>query len=692
MTILEDTLPLWEIRNLSKAFPGVQALEEVSLDVRRGEVHALIGENGSGKSTLAKCLAGVHQPESGRMLLNGEAVVFHHPLDAKAHGVATIYQEFSLIPTLSVAENIFLGRPFLMRRTRLIDWEKLRQETLQTLDQLSIYIHPKAIVQDLSVAEQQLVEISKAISQESTLLIMDEPTAALGLGETQRLLGLIRRLAAQGKAILYISHRLDEVFEVADRVTVLKDGHLVGTQRISDIKMNDAVRMMVGVDISQHYPKEVHRTDEPILEVQELSTDQGIDQVSFTVHAGEVLGLGGMVGAGRTEIAQAIFGIDRRTSGKIKLQGKEVNFSSPAQAIGAGVGLISENRKADGLFFNFEGPENITIANLSTIRRGVFLDLRREERLASEYIDKLNITKTALHRSVRFLSGGNQQKVVIARWLFSKAKLLILDEPTQGIDIGAKLEVYGVINELTEQGIGIILISSDYPELLAMSDRIVVVRDGKILHTAEANQLSEYQLMAIASGADPEELAGSGIDLQALAAPHVRLLSERLGLEIQLGILNPEPFNLEILLTFKQEQFDYTGSNHLVNLLGLSPAIGKVLLAFNPQRAPAWVEANADQLPADSQDFLVELERIRKAGYATEEGQFEKDMRGVAAPILDRDGKAIAAIGVRGLAAHFSDEIDDSKLRTALVNTALTISHDLGYKNHSEEQPSEPKR
>ncbi|MEJ2601615.1 MAG: ATP-binding cassette domain-containing protein, partial [Anaerolineales bacterium] len=376
--------------------------------------------------------------------------------------------------------------------------------------------------------------------------------------------------------------------------------------------------------------------------------------------------------------------------GKIKLQGKEVNFTSPAQAINAGVGLISENRKADGLFFNFKGPENITIANLSSIRRGMFLDLGREERFASQYIDKLNITKTALHRSVRFLSGGNQQKVVIARWLFSKARLLILDEPTQGIDIGAKLEVYGVINELTEQGIGIILISSDYPELLAMSDRIAVVRDGKILHTAEANQLSEYQLMAIASGADPEELTGSGLDLQALAAPHIRLLSERLGLEVQLGILDLERFNLEYLLTFKQEQFDYTGMNHMVNLLGSSPAIGKVLLAFNPERVSEWLDEHADQLDVARQDFLQELEEIQKAGYASEAIQFESSARGMAAPILDSEGKAVAAIGVRG--PDIPGDLDASTMRTAVVNTALTISHDLGYKNHNESTTSEPKR
>lgn len=497
-----NNTPLWELKEVSKEFPGVQALDDVSLTINSGEIHALIGENGSGKSTLAKCIAGVHQPESGQLLHTGKSVELFHPIDAQAHGVATIYQEFSLVPTLSVAENIFLGRP--LRRTRFsgIDWEEMRKQTSAILDQLSIRIDPNAIVRDLSVAEQQLIEIAKAMSRDSTLLIMDEPTAALGLMETQRLQELIRRLAGQGQAILYISHRLDEVFQIADRISVLKDGRCVGTSPTEELEMNDVIKMMIGLEIGQHYPKEVHVTPELCLEVHNISTESGVHDVSFDIRVGEVFGLGGMVGARRTEIAHAIFGFDQLTSGEILLQGKLVKFSSPSAAIKAGIGLVPENRKKDGLFFNFEGAPNITLSRLDLLMRGMFLNLAKEEQAGREYIDKLNITPTALERSVQYLSGGNQQKIVIARWLFSQAKLLIFDEPTQGVDIGAKIEVYRVMNELTSQGISVLLISSDYPELLAMSDRIAIVRDGRILHTSEADKLSEHRLLSIASGAE----------------------------------------------------------------------------------------------------------------------------------------------------------------------------------------------
>jgi len=497
--------PLWEIQELSKSFPGVQALDKVSMQIRRGEIHALIGENGSGKSTLAKCLAGAHQPDSGHMLKQGKPVNLGHPLEAREHGVAIIYQEFSLVPTLSVAENIFLGRPLTRAKTRFIDWDEMRRRTRHTLQALSIDIDPETIVQDLSVAEQQLVEIAKAMSSESTLLIMDEPTAALGLAETQRLMELIRQLASQGKAILYISHRLDEVYEVADRITVLKDGSLMASRPVDQLDMDEVVRLMIGVDIEQHYPKQVNARPEVCLEVRDLHTERGVDGVTFDVRVGEVLGLGGMVGAGRTEIARTLFGLDRRTAGEVRLYGHSVDFSSPTEAIRQGVGLVPENRKADGLFFNFEGPPNITISRLKALLSGPFLNLAEEQRRGQEYIKKLNITHTALERSVQYLSGGNQQKVVIARWLFSQAKLLILDEPTQGVDIGAKLEVYRVINELTSHGISIILISSDYPELLAMSDRVAIVRDGRILHIGPAKELTEYRLLSIASGADGNE-------------------------------------------------------------------------------------------------------------------------------------------------------------------------------------------
>ena len=502
MDMEKSDYPLWDLRKVSKAFPGVQALDDVSLSIDTGEIHALIGENGSGKSTLAKCIAGVHQPETGQLLHNGQVVELFHPLEAQEHGVATIYQEFSLVPTLSVAENIFLGKPLSKSRFGGIDWEAMRKQTSEILDQLSIHIEPDAIVRNLSVAEQQLIEIAKAMSMDSSLLIMDEPTAALGLLETKRLQDLIRHLAGQGKAILYISHRLDEVFQIADRISVLKDGRLVGTNPTADLEMNDVIKMMIGLEIGQHYPKEVNVTPELCLEVHNISTEAGVEDVSFDIRVGEVFGLGGMVGAVRTEIAQAIFGLDELVSGEIVLSGKPLQIKSPSMAIKSGIGLVPENRKEDGLFFNFNGAPNITLSRLDLILQGFFLNLRKEEQAGREYIDELNITPTALERSVQFLSGGNQQKVVIARWLFSQAKLLIFDEPTQGVDIGAKIEVYRVMNELTAQGISVLLISSDYPELLAMSDRVAIVRDGQILHISDADKLSEHRLLSIASGAE----------------------------------------------------------------------------------------------------------------------------------------------------------------------------------------------
>jgi ribose transport system ATP-binding protein len=338
---------------------------------------------------------------------------------------------------------------------------------------------------------------------------MDEPTAALGLTESNYLMELIRRLTAQNKAIIYISHRLDEVFEIADRVTVIKDGRCVITAPISELKMGDVVRMMIGFDIEQHYPKEIHVQDIPCLEVENLSTDNGVNNVSFTIKVGEVFGLGGMLGSGRTEIARAIYSVDRVTGGKIRLNGKEVRFHSPNNAIAAGIGLIPENRKVDGSFFNFDGPKNITISHLKDLLRGPWLSLSRENKVGITYINKMNISRTALERSVQFLSGGNQQKVIIARWLFSRARLLIMDEPTQGIDIGAKHEIYKVINELTASGISVLLISSDFPELLAMCDRVAVVRDGSILQIPEGERMSEFELISKASGIDSDEETGS---------------------------------------------------------------------------------------------------------------------------------------------------------------------------------------
>jgi ribose transport system ATP-binding protein len=491
---------LWSARGIFKSFPGVQALDDVSLDVFPGEVHALIGENGSGKSTLVKCIAGVHSRDEGELLYGGAPALFHNPTEARAHGISTIYQEFSLVPTLSVAENIFLGNYRTKKATGLIDWPVMRENTRRVLEELSLTLDPDAIVSTLSTAEQQLVEIAKAISIDSSLLIMDEPTAALGLTETKHLMDLIRRLTAQGKAILYISHRLDEVFEIADRVTVLKDGRRVATAPISELKVGEVVRMMVGFDVGQHYPKERNVQDRPRLEVEHLSTDNGVHDVSFTVNVGEVFGLGGMLGSGRTEIVRAIYGLDRITGGHIRMDGREVRFRSPAEAIEGGVGVIPENRKTDGSFLNFDGPKNITISRLKALLQGPWLNLGRERKIGEAYVKKMNISGAAMDRSVQYLSGGNQQKVIIARWLFSEARLLIMDEPTQGIDIGAKHEIYNVLNELTAKGISVLLISSDFPELLAMSDRVAVVRDGHILQITEGDRMSELELISTASG------------------------------------------------------------------------------------------------------------------------------------------------------------------------------------------------
>jgi ribose transport system ATP-binding protein len=496
---MSDRVPMWELRNVSKAFPGVQAVAEVSVAFFSGEIHALVGENGSGKSTLVKMLAGVHRPDAGEILFQDRPVTLTDPTVARAHGVAMIYQEFSLVPTLTVAENVFMGR--LPRvGTGFVDWRTIRQRAMAVLDQLGIAIDPDAIVSSLSVAEQQLVEIAKAISAESNLLIMDEPTTALALAETRRLHELIRRLAQRGRSILYISHRLNEIVGLADRVTVLKDGHLVGTEPAADLSLSAIVRMMIGTEVKDHYPKERHTAAEPLLEVTDLRTETGVNGVSFSVQRGEVFGLGGMIGAGRTEIGRTLFGADRMTAGSIKLNGRPVHFNSPRDAVAAGVALIPENRKTEGLFFNFSGIPNVTVSRLTALLRGPLLSLRREQRLGRQQFQELRIDPAAERKSVRFLSGGNQQKVVIARWLFSHAKLLILDEPTQGIDIGAKLEVYRLINLLAARGLGIILISSDYPELLAMSDRVAIVREGRILSIAPANQLTEYSLIATASG------------------------------------------------------------------------------------------------------------------------------------------------------------------------------------------------
>ncbi len=493
--------PLWELESLSKYFPGVKAIDGIDLKIYPGEIHGLVGENGSGKSTLVKCLSGVHLPTSGRIYHKGQPITIHDPLVARSLGVATIFQELSLVPSMTVAENVFLGHlPKRRRAPVVVDWAEIGRRSEQLLERLGIRLKADAIVAELSVAEQQMVEIAKALSLEASLLIMDEPTASLGMDEVARLHELVRNLARQGCAVIYISHRLDEVVGLVDTVTVMKDGRIVAHEPISNIDLERIVSLMIGGDFRSHYPKEHNKTGEVLLRAEDIQTAHGVRGASFVLHRGEVFGLAGLIGTGRTSIAHALFGIDRIVKGSLRSPGPtgaelDSRFASPRQAITGGVALLTEDRKSTGLFMNFTGVHNISIAKLALISRSGVLDLGREQRLAQRHFEKLRITPTAGDRSVQFLSGGNQQKIIIARWMFSEADVFILDEPTQGIDVGAKVEVYNLINELTREGKGIILISSDFEELLAISDTIGVVTDGRIVEVRDAREIDKKYLV-----------------------------------------------------------------------------------------------------------------------------------------------------------------------------------------------------
>jgi ribose transport system ATP-binding protein len=498
--------PIWEVRHISKTFPGVRAVDGASLDLCAGEVHALVGENGSGKSTLAKCLSGTYQPDEGEILHRGRVLQLRDPNAAKSLGVATFYQELSLVPSLSVAENVYLGR--LPGKAGLVSWTSARRGALAALRRLDVPIDPDRPVGELSVAEQQLVEIAKAISTgEITLLILDEPTAALSPDEVERLHGVVRALARDA-AVLYISHRLEEVLSVAEVVSVIRDGRIVSERRTAEVSVREVARMMIGGELEEYFHRGDATVDEqPLLEARDLRTKAGVRGVDLALRRGEVLGLGGLIGSGRTEIGRALFGADRLSGGEVRLEGRPLRLRSPADAIAAGIGYLAENRKADGLFFNLLAPPNITIARLDRISSGPLMALGREWRRARALVRELRLSPGAERRNVAFLSGGNQQKLVLARWLFAEARVLLLDEPTQGIDVGAKREVYDLIDELTGRGVAIVLISSDYPELLSISDRIAVVRDGRIVHTAAQGELSQQELIELASAGPAREAA-----------------------------------------------------------------------------------------------------------------------------------------------------------------------------------------
>jgi ABC-type sugar transport system ATPase subunit len=494
---MPERVPLWELRNVTKTFPGAKANDNVSLAVFSGEIHGLLGENGCGKSTLIKLFAGAHQPDSGLILKEGVPISIATPAAARAKGIATVFQEFSIVPSLSVAENIWLGR--LPQRNGQVHWSAMAASAEQLLTRMNVAIDPMAIVSSLSVAEQQLVEIAKALAADASMLILDEPTTALGLAEIAQLHQLLELLKASGTAILYISHRLDEVVELVDVATIMKDGRIVSPASETRVELKYIVRKMIG-EMAEHFPKEHNSREETLLEVRKLSTKNRVHNVSFSVKRGEVLGLGGVLGSGRTEIARALFGIDRLTGGEIIWKGRRVNFSVPEEAIRSGIAYVPENRKSDGLFFNLTGFPNLSMARLDRLGGRFRLNLRREVKEGRRLVKDLEISPAAETKTVDLLSGGNQQKIVVGRWLFAGAELFILDEPTQGIDIGAKIAVYKLINALTGEGKSVILISSDHDELLSMADRIAIVRHGRVAAVRSAREVSKLDLVTAASG------------------------------------------------------------------------------------------------------------------------------------------------------------------------------------------------
>jgi ribose transport system ATP-binding protein len=488
---------LLELRNISKSFPGVKALDDVSFAVRSGEVHMCLGENGAGKSTLMKVLCGAYQADGGQILYKGEPVTIASPADARRYGIAVIFQEFSLVPYLDIAQNIFLGREFKGRFPGSIDHARIEAEAKKVLDGIGFDIDPRTPVHKLAVAQQQMVEIAKALSQNARILVMDEPTSSLSDRETERLFAMIRRLKADGVAIVYISHRMAEVFELGDRITVLRDGKRVGSMLPSETNPNTLVELLVGRAIDLTYGRELTKTPgEVVLEVKGLSAPSGIEDINLTVRAGEIVGLCGLVGSGRTEVARAIFGADPKSAGEIKLFGRPV-ATNPETATAMGMALIPENRKQQGLALIRSVGDNSVLAGLPrNFSSGVFSP-GKAYGMAQETIKKLRIATPSPTRTAGYLSGGNQQKIVIGKWLETGARFFIFDEPTRGIDVGAKSEIFALIDGLVKEGAGVLMISSEQPEIVRVCDRAYVMREGRIVGELQRSELTEANIVRL---------------------------------------------------------------------------------------------------------------------------------------------------------------------------------------------------
>ena len=491
--------PILELRGITKRYPGVTALDHVSLSFRRGEVHAIVGENGAGKSTFIKVITGAIQPTEGEIWFEGKRLENNNPEKALSIGISAIYQELNLLKHLTVAENIYYNR--YVYKHGLIDYRAMEENARGVLDRLGVKIDPKTLVKDLSVGYQQLVEIAKSVSRTLKVLILDEPSAPLTNNELKYLFDIVRAMREENIAIIYISHRLEEVFTLCDRVSIFRDGRFIQTMNVSETNQQELIRLMVNRELNDTFPKLEIQPGEPVLEVRNLCTGL-LKNVSFTARRGERLGFAGLVGAGRTETARAVFGADRIESGEILLNGKPVKIGSPADAIRHGIAYLSEDRKQLGLFMNMSVGDNILFSYLPKLRgRGGLLDLKQGAGVSEKQIRSLAIKTPSARQLVRNLSGGNQQKVIVAKWLLMNSDVIFFDEPTRGIDVGAKQEIYKLINDLTAQGKCVIMISSEMPELLGMSDRIVVMHEGEVVGELDGASATQEEVLRLASGA-----------------------------------------------------------------------------------------------------------------------------------------------------------------------------------------------
>ncbi|MEN8162540.1 MAG: sugar ABC transporter ATP-binding protein [Acidobacteriota bacterium] len=487
--------PLLRMTGIHKAFPGVQALKDAEIHVFPGEVHVLLGENGAGKSTMMKVLCGQYSADAGDILFDDETIRPANPSEAERLGLIMIHQELNLVPGLTVAENIYLGHE--PTRGGLIGGEKMRQGSCELLRTLRCEVDPDTRVSQLSVAQQQLVEIARALRRKARLLVMDEPTAALSEAEIEALFEVIRSLCRDGVPVIYISHRMKEIFAIGDRVTVMRDGRTVGTHEVAGTEVNELIRMMVGRTIAEQIPKREVSIGDVVLEVKGLARGGVLLPVSFSLRSGEILGVAGLMGSGRTELARAIFGADSIDAGEVRVDGRMLPGGDPGSSIAAGLGFITEDRKQQGLVLQCSVVENITLTCLDDVARLGVLDLGGERNIARHQVEKLHIQTASLDQEIINLSGGNQQKVVLARWIAARCKVLLFDEPTRGIDVGAKVEIYELIGELVEQGVAVLLISSEMPELLGLADRVAVMHEGTlqgILPRAEATQVGIMEL------------------------------------------------------------------------------------------------------------------------------------------------------------------------------------------------------